>query len=57
MKQREPIMYYYFEEMPIKEIARLLNITESTVKTRLTRGKELLKNKLVEVEWEVLLNE
>ncbi len=50
-------MYYYFEEMPIKEIARLLNITESTVKTRLTRGKELLKNKLVEVEWEVLLNE
>lgn len=57
IKQREPIMYYYFEEMPIKEIARLLNIPESTVKTRLTRGKELLKNKLVEVEWEVLLNE
>lgn len=57
IKQREPIMYYYFEEMPIKEIASLLNIPDSTVKTRLKRGKELLKQELSEVEWEVLLNE
>nr|WP_106782463.1 sigma-70 family RNA polymerase sigma factor [Lysinibacillus timonensis] len=57
IKQREPIMYYYFEEMSIKEIASLLIIPESTVKTRLKRGKELLKQELVEVEWEVLLND
>ena len=43
--------------MPVVEIAQLLNIPESTVKTRLRRGRELLKPKLEHIEWEVLLHE
>jgi len=57
LKQREPLIYFYYEEMSIKEISRLLDIPESTVKTRLRRSRELLKPQLQEYKWEVLLNE
>ncbi len=57
LKQREVLIYFYFNEMNIKEIASILSIPESTVKTRLRRGKELLKNKLKDIQWEVLINE
>ncbi|WP_342558798.1 sigma-70 family RNA polymerase sigma factor [Metasolibacillus sp. FSL K6-0083] len=57
LKQREVLIYFYFNEMNIKDIASILFIPESTVKTRLRRGKELLKNKLKDIQWEVLLNE
>lgn len=57
LKQREVLIYFYFEEMPVVEIAQLLSIPESTVKTRLRRGRELLKPKLEHIEWEVLLHE
>lgn len=56
-KQREVISHFYFEEMSVAAIAELLNIPESTVKTRLRRGRELLKPKLQHIEWEVLLHE
>lgn len=56
LKQREVLIYYYFNEMTISDIASILSTPESTIKTRLRRGKELLKNKLKDVEWEVLLN-
>ncbi len=56
-KQREVISHFYFEEMSVAAIAELLNISESTVKTRLRRGRELLKPKLQHIEWEVLLHE
>ncbi len=56
-KQREVIIHFYFEEMPVVDIAELLTIPESTVKTRLRRGRELLKLQLQHVEWEVLLHE
>ena len=57
IKQREVLMYYYFEELSIAEIATILEIPEGTVKTRMRRGKELLKPELTTIEWEVLLNE
>ncbi|WP_339262817.1 sigma-70 family RNA polymerase sigma factor [Lysinibacillus sp. FSL K6-3209] len=57
LKQREVLSYFYFEDMPIGEIAKLLSIPDSTVKTRLRRGRELLKPKLQHIEWEVLLHE
>ena len=40
---REVIYLHYFEEMPIREIAKVLAAKESTVKTRLRRAKVLLK--------------
>lgn len=57
LKQREVLIHYYFNEMTILEVAHLLAIPESTVKTRLSRGRELLKNQLKGIEWEALLNE
>lgn len=57
LKQREVLIYFYFEEITTAEIAEVLSIPESTVKTRLRRGRELLKTELDGIEWEVLLNE
>ncbi len=54
---REPIVLYYFEEMKIHDIARLLRISENTVKTRLKRAREALKSYLKQEEWEVLKDE
>ncbi|MGG2054324.1 sigma factor-like helix-turn-helix DNA-binding protein [Lysinibacillus pakistanensis] len=51
------MVYFYLEDMPIKEIAELLGIPEGTVKSRLKKGKELLKRDLQDIEWEVLYNE
>ncbi len=42
-EQKEVIMLFYFEDLPIKEIAQDLNISESTVKSRLKYAKENLK--------------
>ena len=43
--------------MTIPDIANVLSIPESTVKTRLIRGRELLRNQLSGIQWEVFLNE
>ena len=56
LKQREAIVYYYLEDLSVKEIATLLNRPESTVKSRLKSAKEQLKRKLEKEEWEVLLH-
>lgn len=45
---REVIYLYYFEEYAIKEIAYMTNLNQNTVKTRLKRAKELLKESLGE---------
>ena len=43
---REVIYLFYFEEMSIKEIAVVTESKENTIKTRLKRAKELLKERL-----------
>ncbi|WP_336785872.1 RNA polymerase sigma factor [Paenibacillus sp. MMO-177] len=45
-KLRTPIILYYFEELSIREIAEALSLSEGAVKTRLSRGRDQLKNKL-----------
>lgn len=57
VKYREVIIYYYFEELSVLEIALLLSISDNTVKTRLRKARALLKIQLKENEWEVLINE
>lgn len=57
LKQREVLIHFYFNEMTIHEIAHVLSVPESTVKTRLSRGRDLLRNQLKEIEWEALLHE
>lgn len=50
---REIILLYYFEEMNTREIAVLLEESDSTIRTRLRRAREQLKP-LLQKEWEVL---
>lgn len=48
-KYRVVVHLYYYEEYSTKEIAELLQEKETTVRTRLARGRTLLKGKLKEV--------
>ena len=42
-KYRAVIHLFYFEDLSVKEISNYLNIKESTVKSQLHRGREMLK--------------
>jgi RNA polymerase sigma-70 factor, ECF subfamily len=46
IKYREVIYLFYYQELPIKEIAVLTDVGDNTVKTRLRRAKELIKERL-----------
>lgn len=50
-KYRIVIHLFYYEDYSIREIAQIINATESNVKVRLTRGRRLLKQVLKE-EWD-----
>ena len=43
------INLYYYEDYSVAEIGRILGLTESNVKVRLSRGRQLLKKALQEV--------
>ena len=47
---REALYYHFVLEMPIPEVAKLLDCKVSTVKQRLVRGKKLLYKQLFEGE-------
>ena len=46
-KHRAVVVLYYFNEMPIKEMARVLGCTEGTAKSRLFAARKKLKDKLI----------
>lgn len=45
-KYKEVLILYYYQEMNMREISEVLNISINTVKSRLLRGKESLQSKL-----------
>ena len=45
-KYRTVIHLFYYEDMSVKEIAAAMGLTQSTVKSRLFRGREMLRTKL-----------
>lgn len=47
---RAVIHLHYYEDLPVKEIADLLKISQAAVKMRLVRGRNLLKSALTEGE-------
>lgn len=47
-KYREAVLLFYYQELSVKEIADLLNKKESTIKVRLKRAREQLKEELKE---------
>ncbi|GEN84529.1 RNA polymerase subunit sigma [Sporosarcina luteola] len=57
MKYREIIIFYYYEEYKIREIAAFLGLSENTVKARMVKARKLLKEKLKSEDWEVLSSE
>lgn len=44
---REVILLYYFEDLSIKDIAQILEEKESTIKSKLFRARELLKQEFI----------
>jgi RNA polymerase sigma-70 factor, ECF subfamily len=44
--ERSVVLAYYLGEMSVTEISRTLNIPEGTVKTRLHRGRQVLRKEL-----------
>ena len=42
-KYRLVLLLYYAEQFSVKEIAELLELNENTIKTRLSRGRNLYK--------------
>ena len=44
--QRLAVLLYYYEDMPVAEIARTLGIAQGTVKSRLSRGRDRLRQML-----------
>ena len=47
-KYRIPLYLFHYEGYSIQEISDLLNTNPSTIRTRLSRARELLKNQLEE---------
>lgn len=47
--QREAVILFYYEDLPIKEIAQIVGAAPGTVRVRLSRAREQLR-KLLEVE-------
>ena len=47
-KYRVTIHLHYYEDLSVSEIAEILHTTEGTVKSQLSRGRKLLKTKLME---------
>lgn len=41
---RECLILFYFEDLSIREISQILDESEGTIKSKLSRGRKLLKN-------------
>lgn len=44
---RNPLYLFYYEDYSIREIAQIMELEEGTVKTRLRRGRQMLKDRLL----------
>lgn len=51
-KYRTVLYLFYYEDCSVKDIARLLDLKESAVTTRLSRARRALKNELMEVVYD-----
>jgi len=49
-KLRTVIHLFYYEDLPIHQIAQILNLREGAVKTRLSRARALLRQELLKGE-------
>ncbi|MDL4842446.1 sigma-70 family RNA polymerase sigma factor [Aquibacillus rhizosphaerae] len=47
IKYREVVFLHYYEELSLEEISKVTTININTIKTRLKRAKELLRDKMM----------
>jgi|SRR5690606_7277290 len=47
IKYREVVFLHYYEELSLADISKVTTININTIKTRLKRAKELLKDKMI----------
>ena len=48
VKIRQVVVLYYIEQFTVKDIKQILKIPDGTVKSRLSKGRKLMKNYLTE---------
>ena len=53
-RYREPLVLYYRQEKSIKQVARLLDLSEGVVKQRLQRGRKMIKEQISSIVEETL---
>ena len=49
-EQRMCVMMYYYEDIPVKDEALILGVSENTVKSRLNYGRKAIKEKVLDLE-------
>lgn len=50
LKYRIPLVLYYLDGYPVKEVARIMRLPPGTVKSRLSRAKRLMQQQLTNQE-------
>ena len=45
-KYKEVLILYYYQQMSMTEVSEILNVNINTIKSRLLRGKKILRNKI-----------
>lgn len=50
LKYRIPLVLYYLDGYPVKEVARIMRLPPDTVKSRLSRAKRLMQQQLTDQE-------
>ena len=51
-RYRLPLQLHYSADLPVKEIAKLMKLPEGTIKTRLRRAKEQLRQQLEDMDYD-----
>ncbi|WP_425466045.1 sigma factor-like helix-turn-helix DNA-binding protein [Oceanobacillus polygoni] len=54
MKYRTVIVLHYFYDLKVNELSSVLDLNTNTVKTRLSRGRDILRRKIKSKEGDVL---
>lgn len=49
-KYREVLVLYYFQDLKVEEISNVLRVNSNTVRTRLVRGRQKLKEEITSLE-------
>ena len=47
VRYRNSLYLFYYEDYSVREIAQILELEENTVKTRLRRGREIIKERMM----------